>query len=107
MKIYRPKIYARQDIDPVSCKMCALNLMVYGCGGSVTQMDTLKYSGEWNAYYINEVRYPFPTTSYSIRRGKRIIEPPQSAENGKVVQVITKPQKVAQKSEKAVQLTLF
>lgn len=97
-----------QDIDPVSCKMCALNLMVYGCGGSVTQMDTLKYSGEWNAYYINEVRYPFPTTSYSIRRGKRIIEPPQSAENGKEVQVTAPKPKQAPKAEKqAVQLSLF
>lgn len=61
--------YIGEDIDGISCKMCALNLMVHGARGRVICHDTLNSPVyfDWG-YEINEVRYPFPTPFYSLRR---------------------------------------
>lgn len=60
--------YVAQDIDPVSCKMCALNMMAHGMIGEVHCQDTLLLTPPTVSYYINEVRTPFPTPYYSIRK---------------------------------------
>ena len=60
--------YVAQDIDPVSCKMCALNMMAHGMIGEVHCQDTLLMTPPVFSYYINEVRTPFPTPFYSVRR---------------------------------------
>ena len=59
--------YEGQDSDIIACKMCALNLMVYGMNGTVICRDTLANSTPTIIYHINEVRYPIPTMYYSIR----------------------------------------
>lgn len=56
------------DIDPVSCKMCALNMMIHGMIGEVKQQDALKQDTPVVIYRINEVRWPIPNNYYSIRR---------------------------------------
>lgn len=60
--------YDAGDIDYISCKMCALNFMVHGMIGEVKQQDALTLETPHVIYMINEVRYPFPTNMYSIRR---------------------------------------
>lgn len=60
--------YVAQDLDPVSCKMCALNFMAHGMIGEVHCQDTLLLTPPTVSYYINEVRTPFPTPFYSIRK---------------------------------------
>lgn len=100
--------YYGEDIDSVSVRMCALNLMIYGCRGMVTRMDTLKYVGHWDCYVLNEVRYPIPTPFYSIRKAVRVIEEAQPKKE--VAQTkkeeIEKPQSV-EVGKKPIQLTLF
>lgn len=60
--------YIGEDIDGISCKMCALNLMIHGAKGRVICHDTLNSPVFFNwGYEINEVRYPFPTPFYSLR----------------------------------------
>lgn len=61
--------YIGEDIDGISCKMCALNLMAHGAMARVICHDTLNSPVyfDWG-YEINEVRYPFPTPFYSLRR---------------------------------------
>lgn len=94
-------IYYGEDIDSVSVRMCALNLMIYGCRGMVTRMDTLKYVGKWDCYVLNEVRYPIPTPYYSIRKAVRVIdEPPTKKEE-------TEKPHVIEVGNKPIQLTLF
>lgn len=61
------RYYTAADIDHMSVKMCALNLMIAGVCGQVMCRDTLRME-TWYGYEINEVRYPFPTPMYSIRR---------------------------------------
>jgi len=60
--------YVAQDIDPVSCKMCALNFMAHGIIGEVHCQDTLRLTPPVASYYVNEVRTPIPTPFYSIRK---------------------------------------
>lgn len=61
--------YIGEDIDGISCKMCALNLMIHGAKGRVICHDTLNSPVYFNwGYEINEVRYPIPTEFYSLRR---------------------------------------
>ena len=61
--------YIGEDIDGISCKMCALNLMIHGAKGRVICHDTLNSPVYFNwGYEINEVRYPIPTPFYSLRR---------------------------------------
>lgn len=64
----RLNIYDAGDIDYISCKMCALNMMAHGMVGTVRQQDALLMSKPDVIYHVNEVRYPIPTNGYSIRR---------------------------------------
>ena len=60
--------YVAQDIDIVSCKMCALNMMAHGMCGEVHCQDTLLMTPPTVSFYVNEVRNPIPTPYYSIRK---------------------------------------
>lgn len=63
--------YIADDIDEVSVKMCALNMMMHGMRGKVVQHDTLTNPVFYDlGYEINEVRYPMPTHYYSLRKIK-------------------------------------
>ena len=66
---YREGYYTGEDLDGMSVRMCALNLMVHGARGRAVCHDTLRspVNFDWG-YEINEVRYPFPTPYYSVRR---------------------------------------
>lgn len=66
----RPKThyYVGEDIDAMSVKMCALNLMAHGLYGKVLCHDTLSEPASYRfGYIINEVKYPIPTEFLSIR----------------------------------------
>lgn len=61
--------YIGEDIDIVSVKMCALNMMIHGMRGKAIRHDTLNHPNTFDlGYEINEVRYPFPTPYYSVRK---------------------------------------
>lgn len=60
--------YDCADIDITSVKMCTLNMMIHGMIGEVRQQDTLLLPPPSVTYLINEIRYPYPTPYYSIRR---------------------------------------
>lgn len=60
--------YEATDNDPVACKMCALNMMMHGMHGKVICRNSLLMDTPSVIYHINEIRYPFPTMFYSIRR---------------------------------------
>ena len=61
--------YVGEDIDISSVKMCALNMMIHGMQGRVIHHDTLKDPIYFDlGYEINEIRYPFLTPYYSIRK---------------------------------------
>lgn len=85
------------DIDYISCKMCALNMMVHGMLGVVKQQDALLQTTPHVIYKVNEIRYPFPTNLYSIRR----VYPQET----KVQPKEEKPKEP--KVQKPVQMTLF
>ena len=59
--------YVAQDVDPIACKMCALNMMAHGMYGTVICQNTLTLDTPSVVYHINEVRYPIPSPYYSIR----------------------------------------
>lgn len=59
--------YVAQDVDPIACKMCALNMMAHGMYGTVICQNTLLLDTPSVVYHINEVRYPIPSPYYSIR----------------------------------------
>lgn len=59
--------YLAQDVDPIACKMCALNFMAHGMYGKVVCQNTLTMDAPSVTYYLNEVKYPFNTPFYSIR----------------------------------------
>ena len=59
--------YEAADIDLPTCKMAACNMMIHGMQGMVVCQDQLSLPTPTAIFYINEVRYPFPTTYYSIR----------------------------------------
>ena len=61
------RFYTAADIDHVSCKMCALNMMITGMCGEVLCRDTLRME-TFYGYEINEVRWPFNTPLYSVRK---------------------------------------
>lgn len=88
----RKGYYIGEDIDTMSVKMCALNMMVHGMRGRVVRHDTLKEPLYFDyGYEINEVRYPFPTDLYSVRKishkkPETIIKPPITE-----ISQITKP----------------
>lgn len=61
--------YVGEDIDITSVKMCALNLMIHGMHGRAIRHDTLRDPISFDyGFEVNEVRYPFPTPFYSLRR---------------------------------------
>lgn len=65
----RNNFYMGEDIDIVSVKMCALNLMIHGCKGMVVQHDTLMNPICFDyGFRINDIRYPIPTPFYSLTR---------------------------------------
>ena len=58
--------YVAEDLDGVSVKMCAVNMLIHGMRGCCICHNTLL--GDFIfGYEINEVRYPFPCECYSIR----------------------------------------
>lgn len=59
--------YEAADIDLPTCKMAACNMMIYGMQGKVVCQDQLSLPTPTAIFYINEVRYPFPSGMYSIR----------------------------------------
>ena len=60
--------YEAADIDLPTCKMAACNMMIHGMQGRVVCQDQLSLPTPTAIFYINEVRYPFPSgTYYSIR----------------------------------------
>ena len=59
--------YEAADIDLPTCKMAACNMMIHGMQGKVICQDQLALPTPTAIFYINEVRYPFPSGMYSIR----------------------------------------
>ena len=59
--------YEAADIDLTTCKMAACNMMIHGMQGRVVCQDQLALPTPTAIFYINEVRYPFPSGMYSIR----------------------------------------
>lgn len=59
--------YEAADIDFPTCKMAACNMMIHGMQGKVVCQDQLSLPTPTAIFYINEVRYPFPSGMYSIR----------------------------------------
>ena len=59
--------YEAADIDLPTCKMAACNMMIHGMQGKVVCQDQLLLPTPTAIFYINEVRYPFPSGMYSIR----------------------------------------
>lgn len=53
------------DLDPLSCKMSALNMMLHGMFGIVERRDALSMDF-FGGYVINEMCYPFPAAIPSI-----------------------------------------
>lgn len=65
----RNNLYIGEDVDLVSVKMCALNLMIHGCKGKVIHHDTLLNPIYYDyGFRINDIRYPIPTPYYSLTR---------------------------------------
>ena len=65
----RDNYYVGEDLDLVSVKMCALNLMIHGCRGRVVQHDTLMNPICYDyGFRINDIRFPMPTPFYSLTR---------------------------------------
>lgn len=61
--IINEKVY---DLDPVSVKMCTLNMTINGMTGIVTHANSL--TGKvFGCYVVNEVKYPLPCPACSIR----------------------------------------
>ena len=59
--------YEAADVDFPPCKMAACNMMIHGMQGKVVCQDQLSLPTPTAIFYINEVRYPFPSGMYSIR----------------------------------------
>lgn len=65
----RTGYYIGEDIDTISIKMCALNMMIHGMQGRAVRHDTLKSPVHFDyGFEVNEIRYPIPTCHYSLRR---------------------------------------
>lgn len=61
-----------EDIDPMCCKMSAINLCVHGCYGEVVCHNTLTDpKGVTFGYVINETMCPMPCPMPSIRRSDK------------------------------------
>lgn len=59
------------DLDPLSCKMSALNMMLHGCFGIVERRNALTMEF-FNGYIINEANYPFPCAIPTIRKANEV-----------------------------------
>lgn len=57
-----------EDLDPVSVKMCALNMMMNGMFGYVICHNSLFPDDFIFGYAVNEVRNPFPSNYFSVRQ---------------------------------------
>ena len=67
----RSNVYFGEDIDSVSVKMCALNLMIHGCRGFVLQHDSIIEKEMFDfGFRINDIRYPIQTPFYSLTKIK-------------------------------------
>jgi len=65
----REPFLSGEDIDPLCCKMSAINMMIHGCFGEVVCHNTLAEPDKVRlGYIINETRYPIPSALPSIRR---------------------------------------
>lgn len=64
----RKHVFYAEDLDPVSVKMCALNMMINGMFGYVICHNTLIPDDFIFGYAINEVRDPMPCDYFSIRQ---------------------------------------
>ena len=71
--------YEAADIDLPTCKMAACNMMIHGMQGKVVCQDQLSLPTPTAIFYINEVRYPFPSGMYSIR----VVYPKKDEEQAK------------------------
>ena len=71
--------YEAADIDLPTCKMAACNMMIHGLQGKVVCQDQLSLPTPTAIFYINEVRYPFPSGMYSIR----VVYPKKDEEQAK------------------------
>lgn len=71
--------YEAADIDLPTCKMAACNMMIHGMQGRVVCQDQLSLPTPTAIFYINEVRYPFPSGMYSIR----VVYPKKKEETAK------------------------
>lgn len=60
-------IYIGEDIDPTSCKMTALNLMVHCCFGVVICHDVLLNNPPHLVYLVNECQVPYYNPTMCIR----------------------------------------
>lgn len=60
--------YIGEDIDISSVKMCALNMMIHGMRGRAIRHDALTERNFDYGLEVNEVRYPFPSMFYSVRK---------------------------------------
>lgn len=60
--------YIGEDIDMSSVKMCALNMMIHGMRGRAIRHDALIDRGFDYGLEVNEVRQPFPSMFYSVRK---------------------------------------
>lgn len=61
------RFYTAADIDHMSVKMCALNMMITGMCGEVLCRDSLRME-TFYGYEVNEIRWPIITPLYSIRK---------------------------------------
>ena len=59
--------YVADDIDLISCKMSALNLMVHSCYGCVCCRDVLLNDAPHTVYLVNEVQVPYQSMVMSVR----------------------------------------
>ena len=67
----RSNVYFGEDIDIVSVKMCALNLMIHGCRGFVLQHDSIVEKEIFDfGFRINDICYPIQTPFYSLTKIK-------------------------------------
>lgn len=67
MRKDRLTYFVGEDLDGISVKMCALNMMMNGMFGHVVCRDTLTHEFHF-ALAVNETMWPFPSGIPSIRR---------------------------------------
>lgn len=123
-------VFYAEDIDIVSCKMTALNLMAHCLYGSVVCHDVLRNNPPHTVYIVNECQVPYPNATMGIRtltgeqaerwwlnggnaslptfygdewQGRYDDEPQEPADDP----VVAEEKKEPQKRQEPIQLTLF